>query len=309
LATKVVVTGANSAVGQAILKCGAEVVLTPTIFLAAVRSERAAEEIRSQLKDPQHITRISYVEPASLDAALQGAGAVIHLPGILVERRDSTYEQANVASTRGVVESAKRAGVGKFVLVSATRADETSANRYYRTKGQAETLVRASGLPYTVLRAPLLLGPGTAGSAALKRNASLRRARLIGGGRNLQQPLYVKDLARAAVIAATQPWVASNLTLDLVGPVSLPERELVEQAARRQGHEIHIGSIPRNLLCLALAIRQSIAGPGFSPDVLEVITADTRIDPQTAASKIGIQLTGIDEMIQTSLREGNSGEG
>jgi hypothetical protein len=53
---------------------------------------------------------------------------------------------------------------------------------------------------------------------------------------------------------------------------------------------------------LALVIRQRIAGPGFSPDVVEVVTADTRIDPQIAASKIGIQLTGIDEMIQASLR-------
>jgi len=299
---KVVVTGANSAAGRAILRCGPQVAVTPTTFLAAVRSERAAEEIRSQLKDFSNIVRISYEEPASLDAAFQGAGAVIHLPGLLVERRNSTYEQANVASTRSVVESAKRAGVQKFVLASATGADEASSNRYYRTKGQAENLVRGSGLSYTVLRAPLLLGPGTAGSAALKRNASVRRAKLIGGGRNLQQPLYVEDLARAAVMAATQPRVANNLTLDLVGPVSLPERELVERAARLLGHEVRISSIPKNLLCLALVIRQRIAGPGFSPDVVEVVTADTRIDPQIAASKIGIQLTGIDEMIQASLR-------
>jgi uncharacterized protein YbjT (DUF2867 family) len=302
LATKIVVTGANSAVGLAILNCGAKVALAPTTFLAAVRSERAAEEVRSQLSSANDLVRISYEDPSSLDAALQGAGGVIHLPGILVERRDSTYEQANVASTRSVIESAKRAGVQKFVLISATGADETSANRYYRTKGQAETLVCASGLPYTVLRAPLLLGPRTAGSSTLKRNASLRRVKLIGGGRNLQQPLYVEDLARAAVMAATRPSVACNFTLDLVGPVSLPERELVERAARALGHEIHIGSIPKNLLSLALAIRQRIAGTGFSPDVVEVITADTRIDPQIAASKFGIQLTGIDEMIRASLK-------
>jgi hypothetical protein len=35
--------------------------------------------------------------------------------------------------------------------------------------------------------------------------------------------------------------------------------------------------------------------------VLEVITADTRLDPQAAASELGIRLTGIDEMIQNSL--------
>ena len=300
----VVITGANSAVGLAILRCGPKQGAAPNSFVAAVRSDRAAEQIRSQAGSAYRIVRISYDDPGSLDAALQGAGAVIHLSGLLVERPDSTYEEANVAPTRSVVEAARRCSVQKFVLVSATGANETSSNRYYRTKGQAETLLRTSGLAYTVLRAPLLLGPGTAGAAALKRNVSQRRARLIGGGRNLQQPLYVGDLAGAAVLAATQPSLANNLTLDLVGPVSLPERELVERAARLMGREVRIGSIPKTLLSLALAIRQRIAGPGFSPDALEVVTADTRLDSQPAACKLGIQLTGIDEMIQGSLREG-----
>jgi hypothetical protein len=35
--------------------------------------------------------------------------------------------------------------------------------------------------------------------------------------------------------------------------------------------------------------------------VLDVITADTRLDPQPAARELGILLTGIDEMIQNSL--------
>ncbi len=146
---KVVITGANSAVGRAILRCGPKVAATPTTFVAVVRSERAAEQIRSELNNPDDIVRISYSDAAGLDAALHGASAVIHLSGILVERRDSTYEQANVVSTRSVVEAAKRSGVQKFVLVSATGADEASSNRYYRTKGQAEALVRASGLRYT----------------------------------------------------------------------------------------------------------------------------------------------------------------
>jgi len=303
----VVITGANSAVGKAILRCGAQPTAAPNTFVAAVRSERAAEQIRSQVRDANGIVRISYDDPGSLDAAFQGADAVIHLAGILFETPNSTYEQANVAATRSVAEAAKRNAVRKFVLVSATSADEASSNRYYRTKGQAEALVRASGLGYTVLRAPLLLGPGTAGAAALQRNVSGGKAKLIGGGRNLQQPLHVDDLARAAVAAAT-PSVASNLTLDLVGPISLPERELVERAARLLGREVRIGSIPKHLLSLFLAIRQRIGSPGFSRDVLEVITADTHLDPHPAAGKLGIQLTGIDEMIRASLTQGQQDE-
>ena len=36
-----------------------------------------------------------------------------------------------------------------------------------------------------------------------------------------------------------------------------------------------------------------------------MITGDTRLDPQPAASALGIELTGIDEMIKSSLGRGN----
>jgi len=297
---RIVITGANSASGQAILRCAAEAGVAPNALVAAVRSEGAADEIRPLLGEGISLAKISYDDPGSLDAALRGASAIIHLAGILVERPGSTYEQANVAPARSVVAAAKRCTVDKFVLVSATGADENSSNRYYRSKGQAEAAVRASGLCYTILRAPLLLGPGTEGAGALARNARSNRAKLIGGGSNFQQPLYVDDLARAA-IAAAQPSVASNRTLDLVGPVSLPDRELVERAAGLLGRRVQVNSIPKGLLSFLLAIRQRVSGPGFSPDVVEVITANTRLDSQPAASELGIQLTGIDEMIKKCL--------
>jgi uncharacterized protein YbjT (DUF2867 family) len=297
---RIVITGANSASGQAILRCAAEAGVPPSDLVAAVRSEGAADEIRPLLGEGSSLAKISYDDSSGLDAALRGASAIIHLAGILVERPGSTYEQANVAPARSVVAAAKRCAVDKFVLISATGADEKSSNGFYRSKGQAEALVRDSGLCYTILRPPLLLGGATEGAAALKRNASRRSAKLIGGGRNFQQPLHVDDLARAAV-AAAQPTLASNRTLDLVGPVSLPERELVERAARAQGHEVRVRSIPKGLLSFVLSIRQRVSGPCFSPDVVDVITADTRLDPQPAASELGIRLTGIDEMIENSL--------
>ncbi|MBV9506537.1 MAG: NAD(P)H-binding protein [Acidobacteriia bacterium] len=303
---RIVISGANSATGQAILRCtlqdGA-----PYAVVAAVRSERAADQIRPLLGERGSTVRISYDDPRSLDEAFHGASAIIHVAGVLVERPGSTYQQANVAPAHGAVEAAKRCAAEKFILISGTGADQKSSNGYYRTKGQAEALVRSSGLCYTILRAPLLLGPATAGAAALTRNASGPRARLIGGGRNFQQPLYVNDLARAA-LSAVQPSVARNRILDLVGPVALPERELIERAARLLGHKVRVSSIPKVLLWFVLAVRQRVFRPGFSADAVEVITADTRLDPQPAASELGIRLTGIEEMINHSLGQERKNE-
>jgi len=133
---KIVITGANSAVGQAILRCGSENGASSNALVAAVRSDRAAQEIRPLLGKESSAALISYDDPASLDGTFKGASAIIHLAGILVERPGSRYEQANVAPARSVVEAAKRCGVEKLVLISATGADETSSNGYYRSKGQ-----------------------------------------------------------------------------------------------------------------------------------------------------------------------------
>src|SRR6185437_7248896 len=119
---KVVITGANSAVGQAILRCaseqgGSEQGAAPATLVAAVRSQRAAEQIQpllANLGNGSSAVRLSYDHPGSLDAAFRGASAIIHLAGVLVEHPGSTYEQANVASVRSAVEAAKRCGAEKF---------------------------------------------------------------------------------------------------------------------------------------------------------------------------------------------------
>jgi len=304
---KVIITGANSAVGQAILRSDTIRGVGPKKIVAAVRSNRAAEQLRSLRRNGDGVVQISYEQPESLDAVFEGASAIIHLAGVLVETPDSSYERANVASTRSVVEAAKRTSVPKLVLVSATGADKNSSNRYYRTKGEAESLVRISGLCYTVLRAPLLLGPGTAGAAMLSRNLNEGRAKLIDGGRSIQQPLHVDDLAHAAMVS-TDASVAKNLTLDIVGPVSLSERQLVERAARLLGRKVRITSISKRLLFFLLTVRRYFGMPGFSRDALEVVTADTQLNAQLSASELGIQLRGIDQMIIDSVGLGTKHE-
>lgn len=289
---RVVITGANSAVGQAILRRASQ---HPDLTLvAAVRSERAMKDLPPLPADQR--VRIGYDEPESLRAAFAGADAVVHLAGTLIEKPGSTYEIANLQTTDAVVAAAQAAGVGKLVLVSAIGADARSGNRYFGTKGQAEDAVRGSGLPYTILRAPLLLGPGTEGTAAVERHLSKPTATLPGGGSNWQQPLYVDDLARAALVATSRV-VAPDATLDLVGPEAIRERAIIERAAAASGRTVAIKAIPVGLLRVILQIQGLFRKGGFSADVLDVITADTKMDPSPAMQALGFPLTGLDTMI------------
>ena len=69
----------------------------------------------------------------------------------------------------------------------------------------------------------------------------------------------------------------------------------------RLGHEVRVKSVPKALTALGISVRQRLGRGGLSRDALDVITAHTTIDPLPAATALGIQLTGIDEMIRSSL--------
>ena len=288
--TAIVVTGANSAVGRAIVKAALDRSAEKFRIVAAVRSERAASSVPLIPEGRGRIVRVDYGAPDSLHQALRGASAILHLPGLLVERPGASYEAAHIQTTEVTLEAARAEGVSKFVLISAVGADPGSPNHYFSTKGRAEELVADSGLAYTILRPPLVLGPGTEGSSALSRSGRATLVPLIGGGRVLHQPLDIDDLATAALIV-TNPDLLRNRCLEVAGPEVLSYRALLEREA---GRKLKVLPIPVALLRALLALRQRFLGPGFSPDALEVLTLDTRVDAAATASALGIELTPLD---------------
>ncbi len=299
MGARVVVTGANSALGRVVIE---RALPNPAIELVAlVRSARAEAELPSLPAGRARAARVAWSDAIGLRKACEGAAALVHLAGILIESRETRYVDANVETTRAAIAAARGAGVGKLVFVSAVHADPRSANPYWRSKGEAEALVRASGIPYTILRCPLLLGCASAGVQALAREVAARVVPLPGGGANLEQPVDARDLADGALRAALSTECARDAVLDVVGPESLPLRELILRGARGRGAYPIIVPVPTLLLKAVLALRTRLFGPGFSPEVIDVMLADTRLDPEPAAKALGLALRPLHETLAHSL--------
>ncbi|HKC51311.1 MAG TPA: NAD(P)H-binding protein [Myxococcota bacterium] len=293
-----VVTGANGALGRVLIE---HALARDTDVVALVRSERAAAQV-ARLPEPRvSVRRVAWSDSGALRDACGDAQAVVHLAGILIPTRGEGYESANVDTTRAIAAAARDACARKLVFVSAVHADASSRNAYYRSKGRAEDVVRASGLPYTIVRSPLLLACDSIGSHVLAREARAPVVPLLAGGANLEQPADARDLAEATLNAALELDCARDAALDLVGPESLSRRELVLRCARLRGRAPLLVPVPAALLRLALGLRERFLGPGFSPEVLDVILDDVRLDPEPAAKALGIALHALDATLERTL--------
>ena len=269
--------------------------------MAAVRSERAARELPPLPRGRARVALVDYDDPPSLCAALRGSRALVHLPGILMESPGTTYESANVETVRAAIEAARAEGVEKLVLVGGVGADPASKNPYFRSKALGERLVRESGLAYTVLRAPLVLGCRTEGVRAYVRETGQSLVPLVGGGHTREQPLDARDLVRGALRAALDVDCARERVLDLVGPESLPMREVIARGARLRGRRSRVLPVPRAVARALLGLRALVARGGLTPDVLDVMMTDVCCDPKPAAQALGIELTPLDDTIRESL--------
>jgi NADH dehydrogenase len=164
-------------------------------------------------------------QPDRLVQTLRGSDALINTYWVRFDHRLFTHQQA-VANSGILFRAAKEAGVRRIVHVSITNPDIHSPLPYFRGKAEVESLLTALGVSYCILRPAILFGK----EDVLVNNIawSLRHLPvfgLFGDGAYKLQPIYVDDLALAAVEKAG---AERDEIINAIGPETLTYRGLAE---------------------------------------------------------------------------------
>jgi uncharacterized protein YbjT (DUF2867 family) len=174
-------------------------------------------------------------DKASLEKAAAGCERVVHLVGIIQETAGATFRAVHVDGTRNVLEAAQKAGMRHFFYQSALGTRPGAKSMYHRTKWEAEELVRASTIPYTILRPSLIYGPGDQFtmrlSEIIKRSPVLP---VIGSGQSRVQPLYIDDEVSCLVKAVTSDAFLNEM-YEIGGPDQLTYEEVTVAIADALG--------------------------------------------------------------------------
>lgn len=190
------------------------------------------------------------IHPIGLDSsseiteAIEGCDAVAHCAGIACERGLNTFTRVHVEGTRNVLAACRQAKISKVLLTSFLRARPNCGSAYHESKWEAEQLVRASGLNYTIFKAGLIYGPNDQMTTRL--GAVLERLPVFAGlgWKNPPvRPIAVADMVRLMIASLDDPRLKEK-TVAVVGPETLGLNEMVIRLGRSRGVEPKIIPLP-----------------------------------------------------------------
>ncbi len=289
---KIAITGANSRVGQTFIQHILD--HSDNTVIAGARSESAFKSFPES--DRVQPCVISYNDVEGLSKSLTGANCLVHLAGILMEGKGSSYKSANVDATAAVIKAAEIAGVEHVVFISVVGASVDSANAYFKSKADAEKIVADSSISSTIIRTPILLGVGAAGAEAIKWASSNPKPKLLGGGRYTMRPLDIDDLC-IAMLNACNAQRSGSVTHELVGPTPAQYCEIISMAAAMRGKTVEIASFPIGIAKFAASLRGLFKPGGMSPTVIDVITMNEVVE-HNGDQALGVTLTPLQKTLE-----------
>lgn len=177
--------------------------------------------------------------PKGMEAAMQGCAAVIHLVGIIREQpgRGVTFERLHTVATSNMVMAAQKAGIRRFLHMSALGTRPGAGSSYHRTKWEAEKIVRESELEWTIFRPSVIYGAGDGFVSMLSRMVRrLPVVPVLGDGRYRLQPVPVWQVAEGFARSLERP-PSIGQTCELGGPRPYTFNEILDLIGQALGKQ------------------------------------------------------------------------
>jgi NADH dehydrogenase len=297
---KVFVTGATGFVGEEILR---QLYAEGHSIRVLARNPASESARRLARLYGAEIHGGDVLAVASLPSAIAGSDAIIHLVGIISELGESTFERVHTQGTRNMLLTAQTAGVKRFIHMSALGTRPDAVSRYHRSKWQAEEIVRAGGMDFTIFRPSLIHGRGDHFVNLFAKIA--RRSPIIpviGGGQGKMQPILVQDVSKCFVAALQTPESVGG-TIDLCGNDRLTLEEIINAILKVTGRRRLKIRVPKLIANAQAALLEFVyprllrkASP-LNRDQIIMLAEQNVGDPTPARKLFGLQSSSFETEI------------
>jgi uncharacterized protein YbjT (DUF2867 family) len=268
----------------------------------ACRHPNLARDLRSLGGSGQiELIQANLRDPHTISVAIEGADAVVNLVGILAESGDQTFATIMSQGAGAVAEAASKAGVMRFVHISALGARKYSPSAYARSKAEGEAAVREFVPQAIIFRPSIVFGPEDDFFNRFATMARLMPVLPLVGAETRFQPVFVDDVARAVALALDGKAI-SGATYELGGPDVKSFRDLVQFVCEVSGRRRRIVSLSFEIGALMARATQFASGVslGLFPkslsmttDQVELLRADNVVSDEAKAAGTTLEGLGI----------------
>lgn len=219
--------------------------------LLVARLRALGREVRCGTRDPArarrlqpHLpwVRLDVDEPASMEAALLGASALVYLVHQM-RGHHADLDQTEVAAAKRVVAAAERAQLRRIVYLGGPQPPGVPSP-HLAARLATGACLRAGRVPAIELRAGMIVGAGSE-SWTIVRDLALRLPLMVLPTwlERRSEPIGIDDVVTAVVHALDLPLSASAV-YDLPGPEALSGRDLLRRIAGQAGFRATMIQLP-----------------------------------------------------------------
>jgi uncharacterized protein YbjT (DUF2867 family) len=186
------------------------------------------------------IVRGDLTRPETLAPALEGVTGIVDFVGIGhdLKTRPSAVAAVEIAGNRNLIAAAEASGGSPHVVyLSVLMAERAPYAKPFAAKLETETALRASGLPFTILR-PSNLTESIAGDFVDKGVANL-----AGSFPHPTSPISVRDLGEIAARCLTHLGPSGALH-ELFGPETMSFPDVITRWTGARGEAVKFRSMP-----------------------------------------------------------------
>jgi uncharacterized protein YbjT (DUF2867 family) len=242
-------------------------------------------------------------DPASLDAALEGVDVAYYLVHSL---GSSDFEHKDADAARAFGEAAARAGTDRIVYLGGLGEEGSDLSPHLRSRREVETLLGASGVPVTVLRAAVVVGHGGI-SWELTRQLVHRLPVMIAPRwvNTRTQPIALADVLRYLVGVLDAPQ-ARGQVYEVGGPEVLRYVDMMRRASFIQkGRDLRLIGVPfltPHLSSLWLAFVTDV-DRATARNLIDSMTSEVVVHETSIQEVVPGQTMGYDDAVRLALAE------
>ena len=189
------------------------------------------------------VRRADIFDPESMSNALRGIDTVYYLVHSM-KSKGREFALKDREGAKNFLDAAERSGVRRVIYLGGLGETSSSLSEHLKSRTEVGRILQSGRIPTTVLRAAIIIGPGSASWEMLRQ--LVERLPVMTTPKWVEtkcQPIALRDvlqyLAGCGEMDATE-----GETLDIGGPDILTYRQMMMKVAALLGKRVRIYGIP-----------------------------------------------------------------